>query len=183
MHLKIYFDNNEDSFLLKLYGKYFLYDEMLNATQILAVYEEDRLLGLLIAKIKNEHKIYKSYTKKLYVNIFKFIQNTFFKGSAGEYDKANAEMLAKYKEANNPDGEIIFLASDPVNKVKGVGTLLLNEFEKREHGKTIYLYTDDMCTYQFYEHRGFTRVGEKDITLDLKEKVSMKCMLYSKKIS
>ena len=52
---------------------------------------------------------------------------------------------------------------------------------KSSCGKEIYLYTDNACTYQFYEHRGFDRVGEKDGVLDFGEnKVPMTCLLYSK---
>ena len=91
-------------------------------------------------------------------------------------------MLEEYKKNNNPDGEIIFLVADPDAKIKGIGTKLLEEYEKREKGKLIYLYTDNMCTYQFYEHRGFERVQEKDIVLKLKNDVNLKCMLYSKQI-
>ena len=92
-------------------------------------------------------------------------------------------MLDNYKRENNPDGEIRFLVANPNIKVKGIGTMLLNELEKREKGKEIYLFTDDKCTYQFYEHRGFDKVGEKNIELDMnKKKVPLKCLLYSKKI-
>lgn len=91
-------------------------------------------------------------------------------------------MLEKYKKKNTPDGEIRFLAANPDLKVKGIGTMLLKELEKREKGKEIYLFTDDQCTYQFYEHRGFVKVGEESIELDLAKKVSLKCLLYRKKI-
>lgn len=93
-------------------------------------------------------------------------------------------MLKTYKEKNNPDGEIRFLAANPDIKIKGIGTLLLNELEKRKKGKEIYLFTDDQCTYQFYEHRGFKKAGEKNIILSLtqKKKVPLKCFLYCKKI-
>ena len=45
--------------------------------------------------------------------------------------------------------------------------MLLNELARRENGKELYLFTDDQCTYQFYEHRGFEKIGEKDIVLEL----------------
>ena len=90
------------------------------------------------------------------------------------------QYLSAY-ETNSPDGEIIFLAANPDVKVKGIGTMLLNELTNREKGKQIYLYTDNACTYQFYEHRGFDKVGEKDIELDLgANKLPMTCLLYSK---
>lgn len=180
MHFNMYLDNKLE---LNLYGRYFWYLELLNATQVISAYIGDELAGVLVAEIKGENKVYKSFWKRLYVNIFEWIQKTFFKDSVGEYDQANKEMLETYKGKNNPDGEIRFLAANPDIKIKGTGTLLLNELEKREKGKEIYLFTDDQCTYQFYEHRGFDRVGEKDIVLDLnKKKVPLKCLLYSKKI-
>ena len=86
-------------------------------------------------------------------------------------------------KSNAPDGEIIFLVADPDCKVKGIGTALLNALEQKEKGKLLYLYTDDGCTYQFYEHRGFERVEEKEIVLEMpKGKVPLKCFVYSKRI-
>ena len=56
------------------------------------------------------------------------------------------------------------------------------DFKTVEKGKLIYLYTDNACTYQFYEHRGFKRSEEQDIVIELNnKKVPLKCMLYSKK--
>ena len=180
MHFNMYLDNKLE---LNLYGRYFWYLELTNATQVISAYMGNELVGVLIADFKDEEKVYKSFWKSVYVNIFDCIQKTFFKESVGIYDKANKEMLENYKSENNPDGEIRFLAANPNIKVKGIGTFLLNELEKRERGKEVFLFTDDQCTYQFYEHRGFDKVGEKDIELDLNEKkVPLKCLLYSKKI-
>lgn len=90
-------------------------------------------------------------------------------------------MFLQYSEHNSPDGEILFLAANPEIKVKGVGSLLLEELERRERGKKLYLYTDNACTFQFYEHRGFLRACERDIALDMGDKtVPLKCFLYSK---
>lgn len=179
MHFNMYLDNKLE---LNLYGRYFWYLELLNATQVISAYTGDELAGVLVAEIKGENKVYKSLWKKLYVIIFEWIQKTFFKDSVGIYDQVNKEMLEIYKAKNNPDGEIRFLAANPDIKIKGIGTLLLKELEKREKGKEIYLFTDDQCTYQFYEHRGFDKVGERDIILELDKKVSLKCLLYRKKI-
>ena len=180
MHFNMYLDNKLE---LNLYGRYFWYLELTNATQLISAYIGNKLAGVLIADFKGEEKVHKSFWKSLYVNIFEWIQKTFFKESVGIYDKVNKEMLENYKSKNNPDGEIRFLSANPNIKVKGIGTLLLNELEKREKGKEVFLFTDDQCTYQFYEHRGFDKVGEKDIVLDLnKKKVPLKCFLYCKKM-
>ena len=178
MHLDLYLKNR---LLLNLYGRYFWYLETNRATQIIAAYEGDTLAGVLLTEIYGEPKKYYSNWRAVYVKIVDFVQRVFFKESAGLYDSINQEMLAEYKQTHSPDGEIIFLAAKPDVKVKGIGTMLLNELADRAKGKEIYLYTDNACTYQFYEHRGFDRVGEKDVVLDFGEdKVPMTCLLYSK---
>lgn len=179
MHFGLYL---KDKFLLNAYGKYFWYLEYTNATQIIVVYEGDRLLGVLLADMKGEKKPYKSFRKKLYIKFIDFIQKLFFKGGVMPYEEANKEMFRAYSERYTPDGEIRFLAADPDTKVKGVGTMLLNELARRENGKELYLFTDDQCTYQFYEHRGFEKIGEKDIVLELDNTINLKCLLYHKKL-
>ena len=44
-------------------------------------------------------------------------------------------MLENYRSENNLDGEIRFLAANPNIKVKGIGTFLLNELERRKKEK------------------------------------------------
>ena len=159
MHFELYLKNK---FLLNAYGKYFWYLEYTNASQVIAAY--------------------KSFWKKFYIKFIDCIQKIFFRGGIMPYDEANKEMLELYTLKYSPDGEIRFLAADPDAKVRGIGTMLLNELEQREKGKEIYLFTDNQCTYQFYEHRGFERINEKDIVLELQEEINLKCFLYRKLI-
>jgi hypothetical protein len=180
MHFELYLKNKT---IRNLYGKYFWYLETNRATHLFAAYEGDTLAGVILAEIKGEPRKYYSKRKAFYVKFIDVIQKLFFKDSAGLYDEVNKELFAKYTEKYSPDGEIIFLAANPKVKIKGIGTMLLGELEKCIKGKTIYLFTDNACTYQFYEHRGFDRVGEKDIELDFgDEKVPMTCLLYSKTV-
>ena len=167
--------------LLNLYGRYFLYMELNRATQILALYAEDELAGVLLAEIKGEKKKHRSFGQQIYVKIFDFLQNIFAKESKGAYETANEQMLAAYLKKHSPDGEIIFLAANPDLKIKGIGTKLLTEFEKREKGKEIFLFTDSGCTYQFYERRGFERLKEKISKIKILDKeIDLRCMLYRK---
>lgn len=174
------YSNNK--IFLNLYGRYFWYLELTNSTQIISAYIGDELVGVLLANIEGEKK-YKSFSKSLYVKIYSFFQNILYKEGVGMYNEANKEMFEKYKNTNNPNGEIKFFAVNPNIKGKGIGSKILEEFERREKGKQFFLFTDEGCSYQFYEHRGFERVGEKDILLDLNDrKVNFKCFLYSKNI-
>lgn len=173
----------KNDLMLQAYGRYFWYLEYTNATQVIAAYERDTLLGVLIADMKDEPKPYQSFWKSLYVKIVDGVQKLFFGGGVAPYNEANKELFAKYTERYDPDGEIRFLAADPDSKVKGVGTFLLRELSMRETGKEVYLFTDTNCTYQFYERRGFERVGEKEIVLELSDAVGLKCLLYRKRLS
>ncbi|WP_419025665.1 GNAT family N-acetyltransferase [Emergencia sp.] len=181
MHFNLYLDNK---LLLNLYGRYFWYSELNSASQVIAAYDGEKLAGVLLADMQGEEKKYKTTGQTAYVKIFEFLQNTFYRGGVGIYDEANRELLDAYLKENNPDGQVVFLAADPDAKVRGIGSRLLEELERRIRGKEIYLYTDDACTYQFYEHRGFQKSGEKEILMDLtSKKVPLKCFLYSKRIS
>ena len=178
MHLHWYIGNK---FLLNLYARYFWYLELTRATQVIAAYADGLFAGILLAELKGEKHKHASFWKSLYVKLFDVLQRLFAGQTVSVYDKANKEMLAHFTRQANPDGEIIFLAADPESKIKGVGSTMLAELEKRNRGKRIYLYTDSACTYQFYERRGFERVGEKDIALTLSDKtIDLTCLLYSK---
>lgn len=180
MHFEMYLDSK---FLLNLYGTYFWYDELNNCTQCIAAYDGDELVGVLLTDMRGVEKKYRSLGKTVFTGIFDFLQKTFFSGGVDVYNDANQEMFRAFTAQHEPDGQLIFLAADPHAKIKGIGTMLLNELDRREAGKRIYLYTDDACTWQFYEHRGFDRVCEKDIVMDLQGKiVKLKCLLYSKEI-
>ena len=126
MHFNLYLKNK---FLLYAYGKYFWYLEYTNASQIIAAYEGDKLLGVIIVDMKNEAKPYKSFWKTCYIKLIDQIQKFFFKGGVMAYNQANKEMFKEYTEKYTPDGEIRFLAADPDTKLKGIGTMLLNEFD------------------------------------------------------
>ncbi len=178
MHFNWYMDSEV---LLKLYGKYFWYLELNRATQVIAAYEEDELAGVLLADMKGEDKKYRTFGKSFYVKVFDILQHLFAKDGVSVYDEANRELFIQYRNSKIPDGEIVFLAADPESTARGTGSLLLREFERREKGKEVFLYTDNACTYQFYEHRGFVRAGERDITLEIgNKKVELQCLLYRK---
>ena len=65
MHFGLYFKNK---FLLNAYGKYFWYLEYTNASQVIAAYEGEKLLGVLLADMKGEKKPNKSFWKIIYIN-------------------------------------------------------------------------------------------------------------------
>ena len=180
MHFDWYLENK---ILLNLYGRYFWYQQLNRATQIVSAYVGDRLVGILLADMNGEEKTHRSFGKVLYEKLFDLLQKKFCKGPAGLYEETMKQMVKEYAKQNRPDGKICFLATDPKAKMRGVGSMMLLELEKREPGKTVYLHTDDACVYQFYEKRGFDRVCETEIELNTKTKqIPLKCFVYSKKL-
>lgn len=167
--------------LSRLYGRYFWYDELCRATEVLAAYENDRLAGVLLASFAGAPTPCRSLWKMLYVKAFDILQRLFAKEGVSAYEAANQAMYAAYRQRRQPDGEITFLAADPLCQGQGAGSFLLNALARRHPGRTVYLYTDDACTYAFYERRGFVRAGETRITMQLGRKtVPLRCFLYSK---
>ena len=180
MHLYWYVSNK---LILNLYARYFLDLELSHATRAYGAYVDDQFVGILLAEIKGEPKKYGSVWRTAYIRFIDWLQHHVAGDGVETYDKANQEMLCAFCEKNTPDGEIIFLAADPECKVRGIGTALLSALEKDEPGKLIYLYTDNACTYQFYEHRGFSRAGEQQIVMNLEKKeVPLSCFLYAKRL-
>lgn len=178
------FDRYSDSkILLFLYGQYFWNLELTRATRILAAYDGDILSGVLLAAMEGEPLTCPSPLGRLYVKALDFLQGLLVRGGADVYTDANREMLDRYRRDFQPDGELLFLAVDPERMGQGIGSFLLSRLEQELPGRTVFLFTDSACTYQFYDRRGFTRAGEKEIVLEITGKVTpLTCMLYSKRL-
>jgi GNAT superfamily N-acetyltransferase len=178
MHLNWYTNNN---FELYLYSKYFWCLEISRATRALGAYMGDKLVGVLLVDIDNQPKIFNSICYRLFVKFSSFIINLGYKKASNTYDNVNKELLENFLKSNSVNGELNFFAVDPTIKGKGIGTLLLNELEKKEKGKQIYLYTDTGSTYQFYLHRGFIESGRRDMLIKIgNREVPLTCYLFSK---
>lgn len=179
MHLDLYVGRGP---LLHLYAWYFWYEELLRATQALGAFVDGRLVGVLMAAFDDEPPVYGSLAAAGLVRFGRLLEGGVL-GPADPYGAANGAMLEDAQAKAPFDGEICFLAADPNSGVKGVGTALLRELERREPGRRVYLYTDSQCTYQFYDHRGFERVGERSVQVDVGPRsVPLDCFLYAKEL-
>ena len=97
-----------------------------------------------------------------YFKLFEFLQNSFAKESAGAYDAGNNQLLSEYLSDHSPDGKIIFLAANPDIPIKGLGTRLLNELQKRVQGKEIYLLQIVLVRINFMKSAVFNVKKKKD---------------------
>lgn len=180
MHFNWYSDN---PFILALYSKYFWHMELNRATHAYGAYVNGHFVGVLLAEIKGERKPYRRLYRTLFVQLIERLQTCFIGKGVDDYTAVNRAVLNALKKQQIPDGEIVFLAADPNCEGQGIGTALIAALEADIPGKTIYLYTDSGCNYQFYDHRGFERAGTCHVIIDIKgKKVPLQCYLYSKRI-
>lgn len=179
MRFDLFFKN---AFLRKFYVAYFLYGSLIGASAVLAAYQGKDFKGVLIARMKGKAPYGGVPLRcRFFVKFIAQLEKLGILGRPAPYVKANDALLEKFNSEYAADGEILFLVSDIKQKVRGVGTFLLREFERREKGKRVYLFTDDSCTYQFYERRGFERAAERKAVLGSSgRQVALNCFLYSK---
>lgn len=79
------------------------------------------------------------------------------------------ELLRECKK--DYQGEIAFFAIDARYRGRGIGKKLFESalaYLREEQVHTFFLFTDTSCNYQFYEHQGMTRRGERNHTFEVK---------------
>ena len=95
------------------------------------------------------------------------------------FDQTDEELL---KNAGNAfDAEICFFAVDESTRGTGIGTMLFAQaldYLEQEGVKTLYLFTDSSCTYQFYEKRGMQRLGEKTVEFSAHTDYRLNMFIY-----
>lgn len=166
---------------LYLYSLYFWNLEITRATRALGAYMGDRLVGVLLVDMKGEPKVFPSFFRRAFVWLADLVIKSFYRGAADVYHKTNEKMLGDFLLHHRPDGELNFFAIDPTITGKGIGTLLLDELERLEAGKLIYLFTDSGSTYQFYQRRQFDEAGRQNVTIEIDAKeLDLTCFLFSK---
>ena len=105
------FTKNE--FLLRLYGRYFWYLAYTDATDVLAAYEGETLLGVLTVHMYGEKRPHRTALRLLYLKFAEWVQKLAFGKGAEPYSRVNHEMYSAYAIKHTADGEIGFLAADP----------------------------------------------------------------------
>lgn len=176
MHLDRYTRNGLESWA---YGRNCMCGAIAGSTHFYGAYEGNRLVGFLLADMHGQRRPYgHSWFSACHRLLGAFIGMV---DADAAYDAANRRLRAALDPA--PDAELVFFAADPELVGKGIGTRLLQAFEGDFAGRRVFLYADDACTYQFYEHRGFTRAGLEHIEGEAPGgHVSMDCMVYVKQL-
>ncbi|NBK98787.1 MAG: N-acetyltransferase, partial [Erysipelotrichia bacterium] len=82
------------------------------------------------------------------------------------YDRINEQLYEQ--SGKDYDGEIVLFVVSEYARGKGLGKELFQkakQYLKQQGSETFYLYTDKSCNYQFYEHSGMRRNGEKKYSM------------------
>ena len=169
-------------FLRRLYSLYFWNWELSRATRAYGAYLDGAFAGALLAEVRGEPTPWRTLWRSALLRAFGALQALLAEEAWEAYDSANREMLEALRREGEPDGELLFLAADPALRGRGTGTALLEALAADIPGRTLYLYTDSACTYQFYDRRGFRRAGDREVFLPLKSgELTLRCLLYVKK--
>ena len=176
MHL----NNLVDSYFVKFFSAHYWYMEVAKATLALGAYYKEKLVGVMLVEEYGKPKLFSHWLLTPLLYLMTLVVSYFYQ-KANIYYETNELFEKEFKKMNDADGEILYFAVDPVFNGNGIGSLLLKEVEKRNQGKSFYLFTDTECTYQFYEKRGFLRQCKRDITMKANGKdVQLTCFLYNK---
>lgn len=97
------------------------------------------------------------------------------------FDAADKQLLENTH--TDFDGELVLFALAGPARGHGIGKALLAEFlayMKKEQAKQFFLFTDTTCTYEFYEHNGFQRIGalQKQLPILPDKKIEMYIYQY-----
>lgn len=142
----------------------------------LGAFDDNEFVGFLFADDGGKRTIDVNFYKEAFKLLREFGPASNF---MEQYDAINEELYASL--SHEPAAELTFFACKPGVTGKGIGSKLMSAMQERLAGKLVFLYTDDGCTFQFYEHRGFAKAGQKTMTSEINgETISLECMIFTK---
>lgn len=99
------------------------------------------------------------------------------------FDSINENLLKESEKSF--DGTLSFFAVKSSERGTGVGGKLYGElmtYFKTEKINNFYLFTDTSCNFDFYEHKGMKRIGEKIVDFKPYAEQTMTFFLYEKEM-
>jgi ribosomal protein S18 acetylase RimI-like enzyme len=144
--------------------KAYVLNNLCNSNYAEVCCDGDKIVGFLFANLKDcpDEKIEKSGNFKLF---FDFISGRYGKVKK-QYQLLFGQMLATMKTEHicrKFDGEIMLFVVASEYRGHGIGKTLINNvlsYAKTNNLKSIFLATDPMCNWAFYEKIGFSRYSE-----------------------
>lgn len=171
----------EDERTLTKVKKMYLYSCLSEQKFNRVAVSEGKIVGVIMGASKNDRLKLSNILnilKLIYYTILLWFENKNKISQYSEVYKAYNNLI--YGMKNDFDGVLTLFAVREDLRGLGVGKemlLQLNDYYLVHNTNRIYLYTDDICNYGFYEHMGFCRLKEKQITI-LKENKEIRLNVY-----
>lgn len=148
---------------------------------------EGKIVGIIMGGSKSDKfklSNISNVAKLMYYTVSLWFTNRNKSGGYNQVHMAYGELIEGMK--NDFDGVLTLFAVKKDIRGFGVGKELLsklNQYYLDHNTNRIYLYTDDTCNYGFYEHMGFNRIKEKQVTVIRENKErKLDVYLYARKI-
>lgn len=154
---------------MKHSGLMSLFYFMVHHTFTCVAEDNGRDIGLLICTNLKERPLDMKYARLLIREVAFMICNpeTRDDGLAwGEYTQLAQEL--EERTVNGIDAELELFVVDPEYRGQGIGKRMFRsmiDFYKKTGTQNFFLHTDTSCTYQFYERRGMSRIGQLESTI------------------
>lgn len=152
---------------IPIYGSYVLLHHTLARHDFSKVALKDgKPIGLILGKGTKSSLFNKHHWLFILAYSFKLVFSKDGRASIKEFiheGKINKKLMHKANE--NFDGELVLFILGEEARGLGIGSNLFQQFvdyQEKIHSKNYFLYTDDACTFSFYEHKGLERKGSYD---------------------
>lgn len=161
-------DNVENDKVLDLELDCELYEALVEQSYTCIAEKDGKVVGVLMGQAKSDYELFKHISDyiKYYINLIKWRTLAFLKrdelSDAKKINETYDYFLENCKEEY--DGVLsLFIVSKEVRGC-GIGKELIKKFKtylNKEGVEKIYLFTDSICNYGFYDHLGFKKKKEK----------------------
>ena len=152
----------------------YLRERLLASTWTRVAVQDERVVGIIMGQVDGQPRLGGRFTNRLLT-----LAHTLRAGILGlpqwksvrqyfAFDPVYGEL--RKKTPSPLTDELTLFAVDSSTRGLGIGKTLYRDYldHLRSLGRSdFYLYTDSLCTYQFYEKQGMTRTASEDMNLVL----------------
>jgi len=152
----------------------YLRERLLASTWTRVAVQDERVVGIIMGQVDGQPRLGGRFTNRLLT-----LAHTLRAGILGlpqwksmrqyfAFDRVYGEL--RKKTPSPLTDELTLFAVDSSTRGLGIGRTLYRDYldHLRSLGRSdFYLYTDSLCTFQFYEKQGMTRTASEDMNLVL----------------
>lgn len=177
MNYDTYFKTHEEAMR---YGKFYVYRDIKRSSNYLALYDGDEFLGVLFYNVLKDPKLTLNSRQQAFYDAYYKKTSEEYPDDFFIYPNAIKEMMIK-NNLSSYDLELTLFVVDQSRTHEGIGSFIYDKFVNMFKGKKAYVFTDEYCTYGFYERKGYKRIDKKHVEYYADEEESYEdILLYGK---